>query len=95
MDLISREAAIKEAYKIVIDGDVYEVVQVETLLGLPTIEHTLYGYNVRQLALIARVLQERGLSPERVTEALTDIAGIVEIVKDEFEETLKRSITWK
>ena len=33
-DLIDRQAAIKEAYKIVIDGDAYEVVQVETLMGL-------------------------------------------------------------
>lgn len=37
-DLISRQAAIKEAYKIVIDGDAYEVVQVETLMGLPSAE---------------------------------------------------------
>lgn len=35
-DLISRQAAIKEAYKIVIDGDAYEVVQTETLMGLPS-----------------------------------------------------------
>lgn len=34
MDLIDRQAAINEAYKIVIDGDAYEVVQVETLMGL-------------------------------------------------------------
>ena len=37
-DLISREAAIKEAYNVVIDGSVFKVVQVETLYGLPTID---------------------------------------------------------
>ena len=37
-DLISRERAIKEAYPICIDGDVFEVVQVETLIGIPSID---------------------------------------------------------
>lgn len=37
-DLISRQAAIAEAYDVVIDGSVIKVVQVETLYGLPTID---------------------------------------------------------
>ena len=37
-DLISREKALQEAYQIVIDGEKFEVVQVETLLGLPSAE---------------------------------------------------------
>ena len=37
-DLISREAALNEAYDVVIDGEVFRVVQVETLIGLPTID---------------------------------------------------------
>ena len=37
-DLISRQAAIAEAYDVVIDGNVFKVVQVETLYGLPTID---------------------------------------------------------
>ena len=35
-DLISREDAIKEAYTITIDGESFDVVQVETLQGLPS-----------------------------------------------------------
>jgi len=35
-DLISREMALKESHKIVIEGEVFDVVQVETLLGLPS-----------------------------------------------------------
>ena len=34
-DLISRQDAIKEAYPVSIDGEVFDVVQVETLMGLP------------------------------------------------------------
>lgn len=35
-DLISRQAAIQEAYGVLVDGEVYDVVQVETLYGLPS-----------------------------------------------------------
>lgn len=38
IDLVDRNAAIDEAYKVIIDGDVFEVVQVETLEGLPSID---------------------------------------------------------
>ena len=35
-DLISRQAAIDECYPIMIEGEKFDVVQVETLIGLPT-----------------------------------------------------------
>ena len=35
-DLISRQDAIDEAYEIIIDGQKLKVVQVETLIGLPS-----------------------------------------------------------
>ena len=59
---------------------------------LPSVQSTLYGYNIEHLELIARVLQKENLPPERVVEALTDINRIVDIVKDEFEETLRKAV---
>ena len=35
-DLISREMAIAEAYAVIVDDAVFDVVQVETLMGLPS-----------------------------------------------------------
>lgn len=35
-DLIDRQAAIDECYPVTVDGEVYEVVQVETLMELPS-----------------------------------------------------------
>lgn len=35
-NLIDRQAAINEAYSVVIDGETFDVVQVETLMGLPS-----------------------------------------------------------
>lgn len=61
----------------------------------PTVQPTLYGYDLKHLELIAGILQKEDLPPERVTEALTDIGRIVGIVQDEFEETLRRTVRRK
>ena len=62
------------------------------LRNVPAAEPTLYGYNIEHLELIARVLQKENLPPERIVEALTDIGRIVAIVRDEFEEMLRRAV---
>lgn len=38
MDLIDRQAAIDEGYAVIVDDAVYDVVQVETLEGLPSVD---------------------------------------------------------
>ena len=93
MDLISRQAVKKwlarwEGY---IDADTVARMQYR-VIDIPSAQPTLYGYNIEHLELIARVLQKEDLPPERVVEALTDIGRIVAIVRDEFEETLRRSV---
>lgn len=37
-DLIDRKSAIDEAYAVIVDDAVYDVVQVETLEGLPSVD---------------------------------------------------------
>lgn len=37
-DMISRQAAIDEAYAVIVDDAVYDVVQIETLEGLPSVD---------------------------------------------------------
>lgn len=53
---------------------------------------SIYGYNVEHLELIARILRKEDLPPERVVEALTDIGRIVEMVENEFEESLRKTL---
>lgn len=104
-DLISRQAALKElaAYIHLIDktmgkgtltdDDCMEAAK--SVLGedeLPSAQPTLCGYNIEHLILIANVLRKENLPPERVVEALTDIGRIVSIVKDEFEESLRKAV---
>jgi hypothetical protein len=101
-DLISRAAAI-EAVEILLE-QTEEDADVKTwnnaIMGainsikyhVPSAQQTLYGYNIEHLELIARVLQKEDLPPERIVEALTDIGRIVAIVKDEFEEALRKAV---
>ena len=76
---IKVERASLEAYK-------------EQLENMSSAQPTLCGYNIEHLILIANVLRKENLPPERVVEALTDIGRIVSIVKDEFEESLRKAV---
>jgi len=94
-DLISRQAAI-DAIKTwglidgLAEGQAIEILSDEE--KLPSVEPTLYGYNIKHLDLIARILQKEDLPPDRIVDALTDIGRIVEIVKDEYEEALRKAV---
>lgn len=67
------------------------MIAISCVINAPTIEPTLYGYPVKHLAMIARVLQKENLPPERIAEMLSDVGRIVEMVRDEFEETLRKA----
>lgn len=102
-DVISRQAAItlpvipKEhrEYQTFNLDDAYEQgwndLQ-KCIESLPSAQPTLYGYNIAHLEIIARVLQKENLPPERIVEVLTDIGRIVAIVKDEYEEALRKAV---
>ena len=91
-DLISRQAALKEAYKIVIDGDAYEVVQVETLMGLPSAEPTLYGYKIEHLAYIARVMEKEGITAEDAARTFSDLGRAVSWIIDEALQKMEEAV---
>ena len=95
-DLISRQAAIdalRDAENHAFNSFYKGLAKAHKIIAkLPPAQPTLYGYNIEHLKLIAEVLQKEDLPPERVVEALTDIGRIVAIVKDEFEETLRKAV---
>lgn len=99
-DTIYRHAALDavramQTYKFCEGDDMLLVDRAEVqteLMRLPSAQPTLSGYDIRHLELIASVLQKENIPPERVTEALTDIGRIVEIITDEFEETLRKAV---
>lgn len=91
-DLISRQSALKEAYKIVIDGDTYEVVQAETLMGLPSAEPTLYGYKIEHLAYIARVMEKEGITAEDAARTFSDLGRAVSWTIDEALQKMEEAV---
>lgn len=58
----------------------------------PTIKPSLYGYDLEHLKLIAHMLQKENLTPERVSEALTDFGRMALIIKAEFKERFEEAL---
>ena len=103
-DMISRHAAINSLLELVEARRTWistedarkEISGIDASMcaihDLPSAQPTINGYDIRHLELIAAVLQKENWPPERVTEALTDIGGIVAIITKEFEETLRKTV---
>ena len=89
--LSSFDISPKDEYAIKVERASLEAYK-EQLENVPSAQPTLCGYNIEHLILIANVLRKENLPPERVVEALTDIGRIVSIVKDEFEESLRKAV---
>ena len=58
---------------------------------LPSAQPELYGYKIEHLALIARVMQKEGVSPEDAVRAFNDIQRICGMVVDEVTEIIQRN----
>lgn len=88
-DLISRQAAIDAFYKHPnIHWTTLDVLA--EIKALPSAQPDLYGYKIEHLALIARVMQKEGVSPEDAVRAFNDIQRICEMVIDEVTEIIQR-----
>lgn len=57
----------------------------------PTVEPTLYGYKVEHLALIARVMEEDGVTPETAVQTFKSVQTIALKVIDEIDGAVKRA----
>lgn len=95
-DLIDRQAAIdslNDEYHGMISDESMKIYQiVEWLNTLPSAQPTLYGYKIEHLALIARVMDKEGVSPEKAVEVFQDIVGIVQMLENEQEEIIRKAM---
>lgn len=57
----------------------------------PTVEPNLYGYKLEHLALIARVMQKDGVTPEKAVQTFKDVQTIALKVIDEIDDAVKRA----
>ena len=91
-DLVSRKMAI-DAFYIQSDDDGWwtgTAEDMENLLkALPSVQPTLYGYDLELLSLIASVMAKKGISPEEAVEIFTDIRSVYQMVVEEQKEIVK------
>lgn len=90
-DLISRQAAI-DVMLMAIDDDWDPDYATDRMDEIPSAQPTLYGYNIEPLALIARVMQKKGVTPEKAVDIFQDIVGIVQMYTDEQKENHKKAV---
>ena len=78
-----------------VDGNEDFIYGVETAIEIinkqPTVEPTLYGYKIEHLALIARVMQKEGVTPERAVQIFKDVQTIALKVIDEINGIIERT----
>ena len=98
-DTISRQAAIdmlKNRWKKTrnyegIGDDIAEECELY-LKQVPSAQPTLYGYSIEHLALIAAVMQKEHVTPEKALEYFKDIQRMGQIIIDEQQEIIKRTV---
>lgn len=60
--------------------------------GKPTEEHTLYGYDIADIAFIAALMQKERISPTELRAILYDVERMSRIVIDDITNTMQREI---
>lgn len=96
-DSISRAAAIKAMERFNVCGYVEEPWEKlrDALQELPTVEPTLYGYNIRHLAFVATVMEKEGVTAEYAARTFDDISRILKMVIDEAREKILAEVVKK
>lgn len=85
---ITAEYNKREAYK---TGGLKLAWIEQAISGTPTVEPTLYGYKVEHLALIARVMQKDGVTPEEAVQIFKSVQTIALKVINEIDDAVKRA----
>ena len=81
-----KNASLEAVEELISCGDIIDVE-----LPLPEPKSTIYGYDVKHLALIATVLRKDNLTPDRAAEAIRDINRIAELLREEILENVKNT----
>jgi len=64
----------------------------QTILELPSVEPTLYGYKIEHLAYIARVMEKEGITAEDAARTFGDLGLAVSWVIDEALQKMEEAI---
>ena len=102
-DLIDRRAAI-DHWRSIIDatdgGDRYDMgfndgleFCISDLSTMPSVQLTLYGYEIEHLAYIARVMQKEGVTAEYAVRTFGDVSRASRMIIEELQEKVEKSLS--
>lgn len=102
-DSVSRKAAIDAVNGVIADYiptlyGRYEALPLEMAMAikrLPSVEPTLYGYNIKHLAFVATVMEKEGVTAEYAARTFDDISRILKMVIDEAREKILAEVVKK
>ena len=60
--------------------------------ALPSVEPTLYGYEIEHLALIATVMRKNGVTAEKAVEAFENIVEVVQMIMNEQKDIIRKAV---
>lgn len=89
-DTISRREAIDAI--ISQHGVVDKSVAKRILIQLPSAQRTIYGYSTEYLTMLAITMQRNNVTPQEANDIMKDIKRVVEMVNEEYEKMLNRSM---
>lgn len=92
MRLIDADALMEHVYRDRLDSR--ELIA-EMVRNAPTIEPTLYGYNIKHLAFVATVMEKEGVTAEYAARTFDDISRILKMVIDEAREKILAEVVKK
>ena len=89
-DLISRQAVIDSVTKYCTQYDLRELLA--DIDCMPSAQPTLYGYPIRHLAYIARVMEKEGVTAEYAVRTFDDIGRAIKMIMEEAREIAEKRI---
>lgn len=64
----------------------------ELLDDVPTVEPKLYGFDVRQLAVAATLLQQGKVTPEKLAETMTNVKKLMGFLLEDLQGIVQSSL---
>ena len=90
MRLIDADALMEHVYRDRLDSR--ELIA-EMVRNAPTIEPTLYGYNIKHLSYIARAMQKEGVTAEYAVRTFGDVSRASRMIIEELQEKVEKSLS--
>ena len=92
-DCISRREAVEVANAVwSVTGDKNVAKVWDQIKDLPSVQPTLYGYQIEHLAYIAKVMEKEGVTAEYAAKTFGDISRAVRMIIEETQQKVEEML---